>query len=233
MESHIQTMLDKNRDIIRNAVREVSESDRDYIKNLQKSNHQQYRNQRKTPQVIIPETDHKDGGSIEMENAPMTHPAVAFTFRDAQYSTLSEARQLMDKGFALKARITTDPHTKVIPKGEAPWRQEATYAPEPHKQDASDRHSSHMPVPAPPTRGSTRPRLPLDQQTAMTEDYSMDQGSSSVSPPPTNRPITSPYSGRSGEKGKRSAPYQGDRRLPPQKFARSDQYPPPRTYDTY
>jgi hypothetical protein len=47
--------------------------------------------------VIIPETDHKDGGSIETENAPMTHPAVAFAFRDAQYSTLSEARQLMDK----------------------------------------------------------------------------------------------------------------------------------------
>ncbi len=69
--------------------------------------------------MIIPETDHRDGGSIELENAPMTHPAVAFAFRDAQYSTLSEARQLMDKGFALKARITIDPHTKVIPKDEA------------------------------------------------------------------------------------------------------------------
>jgi hypothetical protein len=142
MEAHIQTMLDKNRDIIRNAVREVSDSItsysvsdmdnvltsqkklmddviaknvllvsenselrmhmsfmpveyRDYVKNLQKSNHQQYRNQRKTPQVIIPETDHKDGGSIETENAPMVHHAVAFAFRDAQYSTLSEARQLI------------------------------------------------------------------------------------------------------------------------------------------
>ncbi len=41
---------------------------RDYIKNLQKSNHQLYRNQRKTPQVIVPETDHRDGGSIELEN---------------------------------------------------------------------------------------------------------------------------------------------------------------------
>jgi hypothetical protein len=119
MEAHIQTMLNKNRDIIRNAVREVSDSITpysvsdmdnvltsqkklmddviaknallvsenselrmhmsfmpveywDYVKNLQKSNHQEYRNQRKTPQVIIPETDHKDGGSIEMGNAPMT-----------------------------------------------------------------------------------------------------------------------------------------------------------------
>jgi hypothetical protein len=204
METHIQTMLDKNRDTIRNAVRDLSDSItpysvsdmdnvltsqkklmedviaknallvsenselrmhmsfipveyRDFIKNLQKSNHQQYRNQRKTPQVIIPETDHRDGGSIELENAPMTHPAVAFAFRDAQYSTLSEARQLMDKGFALKARITTDPHTKVIPKGEAPWRQEATYVPEPPKQDAFDRHSSQMPIPAPPTRGHWAP----------------------------------------------------------------------------
>jgi hypothetical protein len=73
-------------------------------------------------QVIIPETDHKDGGSIQTENAPMTHPAVAFAFRDAQYSSLSEARQLMDKGFALRKVITTDPYTKVIPKSEASWR---------------------------------------------------------------------------------------------------------------
>ncbi len=168
----------------------------------------------------------------------MIHPAVAFAFCDAQYSTLSETRQLMDKGFALKARITTDPHTKVILKGEAPWRQEATYAPEPHKHDAFDGHPSHMPAASAPTRGSTRPRLPLDyrqvdQPTAMIEDHPMDQGSSSVSPPPTNRQVTPPYSGRNGDKGKRSAPYQGDRRLPPKNFARSEQYPPPRTYDTH
>ncbi len=101
----------------------------------------------------------------------MTHPTAAFAFRDAQYSTLSEARQLMDKGFALKARITTDPYTKVILKGEAPWRQEATYAPPPEQVP------SHTPAPAPSTRGTTRPRLPLNP-TAMIEDHPMDDGSS-------------------------------------------------------
>jgi hypothetical protein len=123
----------------------------DYVTNLQKSNHQEYRNRRKTSQVIIPETDHKDGSSIETENAPMTHPAVAFAFRDAQNSTLLEARQLMDKGFALKARITTDPYMKVIPKSEAPWRQEPAYAPLPAQVPP------HTPAPAPSIRGSTRP----------------------------------------------------------------------------
>jgi hypothetical protein len=176
---------------------------RDYVKNLQKSNHQEYCNQRKTSQVIIPETDHKDGGSIETENAPMTHPAVAFAFCDAQYSTLSEARQLMHKGFALKARITTDPYTKVIPKAEAPWRQEATYAP------LSEQVPSHTPAPAPSTRSSTRPRLPLncrqvDNPTAMIEDHPMDDGSSSVSPPPATRLVPPPYIGRNGDKGKAS-----------------------------
>ncbi len=95
-----------------------------------------------------------------------------------------------------------------------------------------------MPASAQTTRVSTRPRLPLDYRqvdspTAMIEDHPMDDGSSSVSPPPTNRQVTPPYSGRNGDKGKRGAPSQGDRRLPPHKFARSDQYPPPRTHDTY
>ncbi len=104
----------------------------------------------------------------------MTHPAVAFAFRDAQYSTLSKARPLMDKGFALKARITTDPYTKVIPKAEAPWRQEPAYAPPPVQVP------SHTPALAPSTRGSTRPRVPLDylhvgNPTALIDDHPINE----------------------------------------------------------
>ncbi len=50
---------------------------RDYVKNMQTSNHQQYRKQRVTPKVIIPNTDHKEGlVDIELEDAPMAHPSV-------------------------------------------------------------------------------------------------------------------------------------------------------------
>jgi hypothetical protein len=34
---------------------------RDYVKNMQASNHQQYRQQRVSPKVIVPNTDHKEG----------------------------------------------------------------------------------------------------------------------------------------------------------------------------
>ena len=50
---------------------------RDYVKNMQSSSHQQYRKQRVTPKVIIPNTDHKEGVVyIELEDAPMSHPSV-------------------------------------------------------------------------------------------------------------------------------------------------------------
>ncbi len=55
---------------------------RDYVKSLQTSNHQEYRNQRKTPQVLVPATDHKDGGSTTKMAVPETENAVAFAFRD-------------------------------------------------------------------------------------------------------------------------------------------------------
>ena len=93
---------------------------RDYVKNMQTSNHQQYRKQRVTPKVIVPNTDHKEGlVDIELEDAPMAHPSVQHFFRDAQYSTLTEARNNMDKGFALRTRQAAD-----IPKREAPWRMD-------------------------------------------------------------------------------------------------------------
>ena len=113
---------------------------RDYVKNMQSSNHQQYRKQRVTPKVIVPNTDHKEGiADIELEDAPMTHPSVQFYFRDAQYTTLNEARNQMDKGFALRQRQTSEPY-----KLEAPWRVDLPPPPT----------SAKSPVPAPaPARG--------------------------------------------------------------------------------
>jgi hypothetical protein len=65
-----------------------------------------YRNQRREPQVIIPDTDHKIGSKIDLEDAPMANRHVQFALRDAQYITLGEARSQMDRGFALKAKLT-------------------------------------------------------------------------------------------------------------------------------
>ncbi len=66
---------------------------RDYVKTMQSSNHQEYRQQRRAPKVIVPNTDHKDGiVDIELEDAPMSHPSVQHFFRDAKYSTIGEAR---------------------------------------------------------------------------------------------------------------------------------------------
>jgi hypothetical protein len=94
---------------------------RDYISNLQATNDPIYRNQRRTSRVIIPDTFHKRGSEILLEDAPMAHSSVIKMFCDAQYETLSGAKQQMDRGFALRARITTDAATKVIPKAEVPW----------------------------------------------------------------------------------------------------------------
>jgi hypothetical protein len=89
---------------------------RDYVSNLQSTNDYEYRNQRRTPRVVIPDTFHKQGSEILLEDAPMAHPSVINMFRDAQYETLSGAKQQMDRGFAMRARITTDAATKVNPK---------------------------------------------------------------------------------------------------------------------
>jgi hypothetical protein len=91
---------------------------RDYVKNMQSSNHQEYRKQLVAPKVIIPHTDHKEGiVDIELEDAPTSHPSVQYLFRDAQYSTLGEARSQLDKGFALRQRQIREPYNL-----EAPWR---------------------------------------------------------------------------------------------------------------
>jgi hypothetical protein len=56
---------------------------RDYVSSLQSTNDHEYRNQRRTPRVIVPDTFHKQGSEILLEDAPMAHPSVINMFRDA------------------------------------------------------------------------------------------------------------------------------------------------------
>jgi hypothetical protein len=130
----------------------------------------------------------------------MAHLAEVFSFRDAAYTTLHEARKQMDRGCVLRARITTDAATRIVPKTKAPWRQQ------------------------PPP-----PRVPLYYRqvvhpVALIQDSSSIQRSLSPIPPAQALPG---YSSKSGDKGKRGPPQLANRRQPPQKLARSDPDPPP------
>jgi hypothetical protein len=100
---------------------------RDHVEYLQAKDGQLYRDQRCEPQVIIPDADHKIGSKIDMEDAPMVNRHVQFALRDAQYTTLGEARAQMDRGFALKAKLTTDKATLVYLKTPAPWQATGKY----------------------------------------------------------------------------------------------------------
>jgi hypothetical protein len=155
---------------------------RDYVKNMQSSNHQQYRKQRVAPKVIVPNTDHKEGVvDIELEDAPMSHPSVQHYFRDAQYTTLNEARNQMEKGFALRQRQTSEPY-----KLEAPWRV--------YQAPPSTSAKSMALPPTPNARnGLTTNDLIVNaayhqvMDSANTEPYSVP--TSQRAPPPQQRPI--------------------------------------------
>ncbi len=86
------------------------------VKTMQTSDHQVYRNQRKAPKVIVPNTDHKDGiVDIEFEDAPMSHPSVQHLFRDARYCFIAEIRQQVDRGFELRQRVISEPYKLEAP----------------------------------------------------------------------------------------------------------------------
>jgi hypothetical protein len=90
---------------------------RDYVTGIQATNHESYRNQRSDPKVIIPDTGHIDNQApIRLMNAPMAHPSVIAMFHDAQYETFFESKKALEKGFALRARITENADTKGSPK---------------------------------------------------------------------------------------------------------------------
>jgi hypothetical protein len=54
---------------------------RDHVEQLQAKDHQLYRNQCHEAQVIVPETDHRLGYEISMEDAPMANKHVQFAMR--------------------------------------------------------------------------------------------------------------------------------------------------------
>jgi hypothetical protein len=93
---------------------------RDFVSKMQKNDNPKYRDQRRNPKVIVPESFHKDGCAndftIELEDAPLAHSAVQFCLRDAQYATLGEARRGMERGVKLREYV----QSHVIPKSALP-----------------------------------------------------------------------------------------------------------------
>jgi hypothetical protein len=97
---------------------------RDFVTKMQKSDNPKYRDQRRNPKVIVPESFHKDGYAndftIELEDAPLAHSAVQFCLRDAQYATLGEARRDMERGVKLRDYVQTHVFPKNAPPGLPP-----------------------------------------------------------------------------------------------------------------
>jgi hypothetical protein len=143
------------------------------VEYLQAKDGQLYHNQRREPQVIIPDADHKIGSKIDMEDTPMASRHVQFALRDAQYTTLGKARAQMDRGFALKAKLTTDKATLVYPKTPAPWqdptgqsgsRPPGSTGPPIMESLRPHRHAPHDPSKWAPPKPSNPPRVPLPPQ---------------------------------------------------------------------
>jgi hypothetical protein len=88
---------------------------RESVAKLQATNNhnQEYRNQRITG--ILPE-DH--GDNVNLVNALLANELVRFALCDAEYTSLHEVQKEMQRGFVVRARITTDAVTKIIPKME-------------------------------------------------------------------------------------------------------------------
>jgi hypothetical protein len=184
----------------------------------------------------------------------MSHPSVQHFFRDAQYSTLSEARSQVDKGFTLRQRVSSE-----LYKLEAPWRVDLpppsaptpstapAPRPRPNKNDAFANAAYHQimsstssepfaapttqRMPPPPTQSTDRPVRDyrrLDRlPIAPNEDSAPVEESSSASPAPN--PTLPANHWRNEDKGERDRPPQYASRHPP-KFARNDYAPSARNY---
>ncbi len=125
---------------------------RDFITKLQKTDNPKYRDQRRNPKVIVPESFHKDGYAndftIELEDAPLAHSAVQFCLRDAQYATLGEARRGMERGVKLRDYVQThvSPKSAHLAKSAPPG----------------------LPPQVPDTSSASQSRTPLDQRLTST-----------------------------------------------------------------
>jgi hypothetical protein len=142
---------------------------RDFVSGYQNTNHESYRHQRDEPKVIIPDTGHilDSQTPIRLMNAPMTHPSVITMFRDAQYETFFESKKALEKGFALRSRITENVDTNRLPKSEAPWHQPGS--------TLIDK-SLLLPPKAQnePPKSIIPPRVPLDQRLVHTAGQQKD-----------------------------------------------------------
>jgi hypothetical protein len=78
---------------------------REFAANMQASNHQAYLAQRTDPKVIVPRDNHAYGAEITLTHAPMSHPSVQAYLRDAQYTSIGEAKEMLERSFQLRARL--------------------------------------------------------------------------------------------------------------------------------
>jgi hypothetical protein len=207
---------------------------RDFVTTMQKNDNPRYRDQRRNPKVIVPESFHKDGYAgdftIELEDAPLSHSAVQFCLRDAQYATLGEARRGV--GQSVKLRDYVQSH--VIPKSALPGQ------PLPPQQHVFPRYAPPgLPPPVPDSSSASQSRIPLDQRLTtagqaqvanqFTAAGALNDGFVPPSPSQRSREDDSPNDGfippspsPRRDKGKRGSSYQGSRNQPPTKFSRSD-----------
>jgi hypothetical protein len=87
---------------------------RDFAANMQASNHQAYLAQHTDPKVIVLRDNHANGGEITLMHAPMSHPSVQSYLRDAQYTSIGEAKAI-ERSFQLRARLRENKDTARIP----------------------------------------------------------------------------------------------------------------------
>ena len=203
---------------------------REYVSKLKAESNVLYRQQRKSPKVI--QTNDKKS-EISLVDADMSDPTVQFALRDAEYSTLIEARKQMEKGIALRSRITSDHTTKVIPKHAPPGDQ----PPPAFLQNVPARRSA--PTAANATKEARTKtvydRRSLTQSAQLvtdSEDQQDDQDDQYPLHPRVREYVQrtagkedyapTPYSKGKGVKGKRDASPMANRHQPPYKTPKHD-----------
>jgi hypothetical protein len=174
----------------------------------------------------VPESFNTDGYTneftIELQDAPLSHSAVQFCLRDAQYATLGEARRGMERGVKLREYV----QSHVIPKSALPGQ------PLPPQQHVFPRNApSGLPLPVPDPSSASQSRIPLDQRLTTTDQAQVASQFTAAgalndgfAPPSSsqrsreddssNDGLTSPSPSPRGDKGSRNQP--------PTKFSRSD-----------
>ena len=100
---------------------------RDFAAKMQASNHQAYLAQRTDPKVIVPRDNHANGDEITLMHAPMSHPSVQAYLRDAQYTSVGEAKAMLERSFQLRAKLRENKDTARIPLKQSALTQYQTY----------------------------------------------------------------------------------------------------------